>query len=212
MVKDGSMKKAGKSIPGQTRSTSDKTQKARLVTTATIALVMLGAAFAAGLVIRHLRSPAVEPPSQAQTEEKQVQQNDPQAGPTLPETPVVVHTPAQEEPPLAVAMEPEEVPPVEPQRIRPQMGQGFGGLNLNLTEEEQARLQQGFMAMFQRFQNMSEEERQTQMARFNAMRERFENMSDQERQQTMGRVQQQIEQWRQNGGSTEDLMNSLSLD
>jgi hypothetical protein len=37
-------------------------------------------------------------------------------------------------------------------------------------------------------------------------------MSDEERQQAMGRVQQQIEQWRQNGGSAEDLVNSLSLD
>jgi hypothetical protein len=199
------MKNAGKPPPGHAHSTAEK---ARLVTSVGIALVMLVAAYAIGLVIRHVRAPSVEPPSQSQTDEP-VQQNDPQAGPMLPETPAVVHAPAQEEPPPAVVM-PEEATPVEPEPIRPQIVQGFGGWNLNLTEEEQARLREGFMTMFQRFQNMSEEERQAQMTRFNAMRERFENMSDQERQQAMGRVQQQIEQWRQNGGSAEDLMNSLS--
>ena len=219
------MKNAGKPTPGHVSSTADKPEKARLVMSAGIALVMLGAAFAAGLVIRHVRAPSVEPPSQAQTEEP-VQQDDPQTRQTPPETPSMVYTPAQEEPPPAKAMEPEEATPmateqsrpqmeatpVETEQSRPQMRQGFGGWNLNLTEEEQARLREGFMAMFQRFQNMSEEERQAQIARFNAMRQRFENMSDQERQQAVGRVQQQIEQWRQSGSSVEDLANNLSLD
>jgi hypothetical protein len=202
------MKESAKQNPGNTCS---KAQKSGLILPLAIAVVMLGAAFATGLVIRHVRSAAIEPPSLTQAEEP-IQQNDPQAEPALPETPVVVHAPAQEEPPPAVAMEPEEAPIMEPERIQPQMGQGFGGLNLNLTEEEQTRLRQGFMGMFQRFQNMSEEERQAQMARFNTLRERYENMSDQERQQAMGRVQQQIEQWRQNGGSVEDLINNMSLD
>jgi hypothetical protein len=205
-IKEIDMKGLDTQNPGNARP---KTQKSRIVVSLAIATVMLSAAWVAGLVIRHIRSTAIEPPTQAPTEEP-VQPNDSQAGPIPEERPMMTQAP--EGRPQAVAIEPEEAPPMEPEPIRPQMGQGFGGLNFNLTGEEQARLREGFMTLFQRFQTMSEEERQTQMARFNALRERFMNMSDQERQQAMGRVQQQIEQWRQNGGSAEDLMNNLSLD
>ena len=201
------MKESANQNPGTT--TGSKTQKNPLVPSLAIAVVMLGAALATGLVIRHIRSAAIEPPMLTQAEEP-VEQSDPQIEPMRPETPPLVQAPVQEEPPPTVIIEPEMAPPLEQEPYRPQMGQGFSGWNFNLTEEEQAGLREGFMTLFQRFQNMSEEERQVEIARFNTWRERFENMSDQERQRTLGRVQQQIEQWRQNGGSPEDLMNNLS--
>jgi len=92
------------------------------------------------------------------------------------------------------------------------MGQRFAPWGLNLTQEEQARLREGFMDLVQRFQAMPEEERQAQMARFNGLRERFEAMSPQARQETMLQMWQVFQQWRQTDGSVEDLVNSLGLD
>ncbi len=183
------------------------TRRTRPILTAVICAAMLGTAVAVGLGIRWIRArPAVEEPvAQAVQSPEPVKVADATTRPA----------PALLEEPQAVAEE--TVPEVpQPQQVQPQMARRWGGFQgleaLNLTEEEQARLREGFGAMFQRFQSMTEEERQAQMARFNTMRERFENMSDEERQQAMGRVQQQIEQWRQNDGSAEDLVNSLSFD
>ncbi len=179
--------------------------------TSVICAVMIGASVGVGLIIRQIRSGTVVPAPVAEAPQPvqpaQVKQVDPQ--PKTPE-PVV-----EEEPPAAVEQTPAEVPQPEP--VQPPMARRFGGFqqgpwNMNLTEEEQARLREGFMAMVQRFQSLSPEEQQAQMARFNAMRDRFQNMSDEERQQAMGRVQQQFDQWRQNGGSVDDLMSNLSIE
>jgi hypothetical protein len=85
-----------------------------------------------------------------------------------------------------------------------QMAQGFGDWrnmwsDLNLTEEEQVRLREGFAMAMQRWQNMSEEDRQAEAARMRAGWERWQNMSDQERQQVMQRMREQFEEWRRSG-------------
>jgi hypothetical protein len=85
-----------------------------------------------------------------------------------------------------------------------QMGQGFGDWrsmwgDLNLTEEEQARLREGFALAVQRWQNMSEEDRQAEAARMREGWERWQNMSDEERQEAMQRLRQRFEEWRQSG-------------
>ncbi len=85
-----------------------------------------------------------------------------------------------------------------------QMGQGFGDWrsmwgDLNLTEEEQARLREGFAMAMQRWQNMSEEERQAEAARMREGWERFQNMSDEDKQEVMQRLRERFEEWRRSG-------------
>ena len=170
------------------------TPKSELTVALAAAVVMLGAAIGAGLAIRQVRSraPVQEPNSQAGQPIQRARVPDAESLPRAPET-VVQEGPSAP----AVDVAPEGL---QPEQAQPQAARGPGawgqdGWNLNLTEEEQARLRQGVTALLQRFQNMSEEKRQAEIARFNAMRERFENMSDEERQQAMGRVQERIEQW-----------------
>jgi hypothetical protein len=188
------------------------TGKGRPIVTAVVCVAMLGASMALGLAIRQIRSgpPEQEPAAEAAPPAQPAKAPEADSQPNVP-APTV-----REEPQAAAEEATPEVPQPQAEQPRPQMARRWGGPPgleaLNLTEEEQARLREAVMAMFQRLQNMTEEERQTQMARFNAMRERFEGMSDEQRQQAMGRVQQQIEQWRQNGGSAEDLLNSLTLE
>ncbi len=81
--------------------------------------------------------------------------------------------------------------------------------DLNLTQEEQARLRQGFGLAMQKWQSMSEEERQAETARLQAMRARWEGMSADEQRETMGRMRGRFEEWRQNGGIE---LPELSLD
>lgn len=214
------MEDAPKSTPGPACPKPGRAEKASLVKAAGIALVMLCVAFTAGTIIRQVRLASTPPQVATQTEEGPVPQDDLHPGPGPLETLPVVYAPVPEEqfPEAATGLEevplaePEPPAPVEPAPPWPRMGQGFGGWNLNLTGEEQARLREGFMDLIQRFQAMPEEERQAQMAQFNALRERFEGMSDQERQQTLLRMWQVFQQWRQTGGSVEDLVNGLWLD
>jgi len=71
--------------------------------------------------------------------------------------------------------------------------------DLNLTQEEIARLREGWRLAVERWQNMSEEERQGEIGRLNGMRIRWDNMSEEERNQAMERGRQRFEEWRRSG-------------
>ncbi len=81
--------------------------------------------------------------------------------------------------------------------------------NLNLTEEEQARLRTGFQKVMGRMMTMTEEERMAERARFEEMGRRFQAMSDEEKTAASQRMKDRFDQWRQSG--SEDLP-ELSLD
>ncbi len=100
--------------------------------------------------------------------------------------------------------EAEDIPVAEPVEDEAQETKSFGGwrdvwADLNLTEEEQARLREGFKLAMQRWQNMSPEEREEETARLRAMGERWENMSEEERQEASERMRDRFEEWRQSG-------------
>ncbi len=97
--------------------------------------------------------------------------------------------------------EPEDMPEAEPVEEEVQETKRFGGwrdvwANLDLTEEEQARLREGFRLAIERWQNMSPEEREAEAARRREMRERWENMSEEERREASERMRDQFEEWR----------------
>ncbi len=71
--------------------------------------------------------------------------------------------------------------------------------DLNLTEEETARLREGMRLAMERWQNMSEDERQAEIGRLRGMRARWDNMSEEERNQAMERGRQRFEEWRRSG-------------
>lgn len=71
--------------------------------------------------------------------------------------------------------------------------------NLNLTEEEQARLREGWRLAVARWQNMPPAEREAETARLKAMGERWQNMSEQERAEASERMRERFEQWRESG-------------
>jgi hypothetical protein len=81
--------------------------------------------------------------------------------------------------------------------------------NLNLTEEEQARLRRGFQKVMGRMMTMTEEERMAERARMEEMGRRFQAMSDEEKTAASQRMKGRFDQWRQSG--SEDLP-ELSLD
>lgn len=81
--------------------------------------------------------------------------------------------------------------------------------DLNLTEEEQVRLRNGFQKIMARMMSMTEEERQAERARFEEMGRRFQAMSDEEKTAASQRMKDRFDQWRQSG--SEDLP-ELSLD
>ena len=92
----------------------------------------------------------------------------------------------------------------EPVEYEAQKARGFGGWrdvwgDLNLTEEEQARLREGFRLAIERWQNMSPEEREAGAARRREMRERWENISERERREASERMRDQFEEWRRSG-------------
>jgi hypothetical protein len=100
--------------------------------------------------------------------------------------------------------EPEDIPEAEPVKEEAQETRSFGGwrevwADLNLTEEEQARMREGFRLAIERWQNMSPQEREDETARLREMGERWENMSDEERQETSERMRDRFEEWRQSG-------------
>jgi len=81
--------------------------------------------------------------------------------------------------------------------------------NLNLTEEEQARLRNGFQKIMGRWMTMTEEERLAERARLQEMGRRFQAMSEEEKNAASQRMKDRFDQWRQSG--SEDLP-ELSLD
>lgn len=186
------------------------------------AVVVLFGAYGLGLGIRAVRSrraeaePKVEP-------KKEAQQPDLEPVPIITEKeelePVVVEEEyvMEEETvvePESEAEEEEDMPEVERVEIAPQGGAGFGGwrevwADLNLTEEEQARLREGFMLAMERWQNMSPQEREAETERLRAMRERWENMSDEERREASERMRGRFEEWRE---SDRAELPELSLD
>jgi len=103
--------------------------------------------------------------------------------------------------------EPEDQSQLQPSQEARNSGpttQGLGDwrrvwADLNLTQEEQARLREGWRLAVARWQNMSEEERQWQAERRRASWEKWQNMSDVEREQASLELRQRIEDWRQSG-------------
>jgi len=71
--------------------------------------------------------------------------------------------------------------------------------DLNLTDEEKDRLQQGVMQLIQKWQAMSAEEQQAERARWQDMRSRFEAMSEAEKLEVSQRLRKRFEEWRQSG-------------
>ncbi|HEC01926.1 MAG TPA: hypothetical protein ENI81_00190 [Phycisphaerales bacterium] len=110
---------------------------------------------------------------------------------------IVVEEPVWDEP----EEEPELEVAAEPQRENWQFGQNSGLIkkffdDLNLNEQEQARLQEGIALMRRRFENMSDEERWAEFARMAEMGQRWQNMTDQEREGVTQRMRERYEVWR----------------
>jgi hypothetical protein len=85
-----------------------------------------------------------------------------------------------------------------------QAAQSFGGwqqvwADLNLTEEEQTRIREGFRLAIERWQNMSPEEREAETARLREMGEIWQNMSEEERREASERMRDRFEEWRRSG-------------
>ena len=72
-------------------------------------------------------------------------------------------------------------------------------MDLELTEEESARLRQGMALIWQRWMNMSPEERDLERQRLEGMRDRWEAMSEEERNEASRRMRDRFEEWRQSG-------------
>jgi len=110
--------------------------------------------------------------------------------------------------------EPDDMPEAEPVEYEAQEERGFRGwrevwADLDLTEEERARMRDGFRFAMERWRNMSPEERETETARLRAMGERWENMSEEERREAIERMRDRFEEWRQ---SDRIELPELSLD
>ncbi len=201
-------------------------KKSQLGTLVSVVVVLL-AALAVGVGIRKVRLQQAEPEPPVPTRRSAGRQPEPavvrakeDAKPAAPteqdeefllwmgeetagaeeaQRPVEEQSVPQEEPQAAVVQE-QPAPLEQPG----QMAQPFGDWrnmwgDLNLTEEEQARLREGFAMAMQRWQNMSEQDRQAEVARMREGWERWQNMSDQERQQVMQRMREQFEEWRRSG-------------
>jgi outer membrane biosynthesis protein TonB len=184
-------------------------KKTNLIPWVVGSIVVLVAAYGLGLGIKEFREwrATGEPQQQDNPSAKQSEPNTQQVAPPVevvqetnvePEGPVEQMKPELEKSP---AKDTNEAPKSEPVQERPSMAARPGNwwqmwADLNLTEEEKARLQEGFRLARERWQNMSEEQRQAQMDKMSAMRERWENMSDEERQAAMERGRQRFEEWR----------------
>ncbi len=184
-------------------------KKTNLIPWVVGSIVVLVAAYGLGLGIKEFREwrATGEPQQQDNPSAKQSEPNTQQVAPPVE----VVQEPnvesaeqvkqIQAEPEKTTPKDSNEAPKSEPVQERPSMAGRPGNwwqmwADLNLTEEEMARLQEGFRLARERWQNMSEEQRQAEMDRMSAMRERWENMSDEERQAAMERGRQRFEEWR----------------
>ncbi len=180
-------------------------------------VVLLFAALAVGIGIKLYQPPRAEVEPQAEKQQTKPAQTRPQEEGNRSEM-----TPEDEEflmwldeeietleeekktEAMAAEEEPEDMPVAEPVKDEAQETKSFGGwrdvwANLNLTEEEQARLREGFKLAMQRWQNMSPEEREAETARLRAIGERWENMSDEERREASERMRDRFEEWRESG-------------
>lgn len=170
-------------------------------------VVVLVAATGLGYGIRQIRwSLAIRKDLSESKPKVQVVESEPEVE-TVPEPepeiePVEIDTTVVEEP---VWEEPEDEsqPEVaaEPQRQPWGMGQNSGEIqqffaNLNLNEEEQARLREGYALMRRQFENMSYEERAAEIMRMAEIGERWRNMSDREREGVTQRMRERYEVWR----------------
>jgi hypothetical protein len=169
------------------------------------ATVVLVAATGLGYGIRQIRwSRAIRKNLSESNSEVQVVDGEPEVE-TAPEPEVetveaeevAVEEPVVEEP----EDEPEPEVAAEPQSQLWQMGQNAGLIqkffaDLNLNEEEQARLREGFELMRRRFEEMSDEERWAQFAQMAEMGQRWQNMSDQDREGVTQRMRERYEVWR----------------
>ena len=111
--------------------------------------------------------------------------------------PAVVEEPVQEEPEVESGQEVVD----EPQRRPWRPGQNWGAVqqffaDLNLNEEEQARLRQGLALMRQQFESMSPEDQQAEMMRMAEIGRRWSNMNNQEREAVTQRMRERYEEWR----------------
>jgi len=192
--------------------------KTNRVVSVGLAVLVLGGALGLGYGIREIRSRrsrtawnVEQRPSVQRARQQHVVTESPEATLQPAEASLVVQEPSEddiddmmvetEEP---VALEPDEAPADEPPQQAAPTGAQMPGwqaiwADLNLTEEEKARLREGFALAMRRWQSMSDDERATEMARLQSMRVRWENMTDQEREQASARMRQRFEQWRQSG-------------
>lgn len=181
-------------------------KKTNLVVWSAGSIVVLVAAFGLGMVIRQIREWRAES-EQQQPDKPAAKQSELKPQQEAERLVEVVQEPTepvkeiQPEPEKAAPKDSNEAPKSEPIQERSSMAGRMGDWrqmwsDLNLTEEERARLQEGFRLARERWQNMSEEQRQAEMNRLSAMRERWENMSDEERQAAMERGRQRFEEWR----------------
>ncbi|MHC4168240.1 MAG: hypothetical protein ACYSWQ_14890 [Planctomycetota bacterium] len=173
------------------------------------AAVVLAAATVLGYGIRQIRwSRAIRKNLSEPMSDTQVVDGEPEVE-TAPEPepePEVETVEAEEvavEEPVVEELEEEPEPEVaaEPQRQPWQPGQNAGLIrkffeDLNLNEEEQARLREGFELMRRQFEQMSDEERWAQFAQMAEMGQRWQNMSDQEREGVTQRMRERYEVWR----------------
>ncbi len=186
-----------------------KTKNKNTTTTAIWIAVVLVAATGLGYGIRQIRwsramrknLPESKPQAQVVDSEPEVEivpepEPEPEIEVVEADT-TVVEEPVWEEP----EDEPQPEVAAEPQRQPWRMGQNSGAVqqffaDLNLNEEEQARLREGFAVMRRRFENMSVEDRMVEFAQMAEIGRRWQNMSDQEREEVGERMRDRYEVWR----------------
>ena len=183
----------------------------RNITTAIWVGLALVSAAGLGYGIRQIRwSLAMRKDLSESRPQAQVLDTEPEAE-TVPEPEpevevVEIDTTTIEEPVLEEPEDESQSQPLQKARNSSPTTQGLGDwrsvwADLNLTQEEQARLREGWGLAVARRQNMSEEERQWQGERMRASSERWQNMSDLEREQASRELRQRLDDWRQSGST-----------
>ncbi len=195
-----------------------------------VAIILVGAV-GVGFGVRHVRHlrqslkevpqttsvlPPVEPEPVALVEEPPsvVEPVEPEPVGTVEFVEAPVEAPVMEADESLAKIVVEEAPPEPQPQPQWRLGQNAALIqqflaDLNLNEEEQARLREGIALRMQRIQMMSEQDRQEEFARMRQMGERWQAMGDPERQAVIERMRDRFESWRM-GGSAE--LPELSLD
>lgn len=192
-------------------------------------VVLLCAALAVGIVIKLSQPHRIEVESQVEEQQTRTVQTRPQEDESTKQSEMTAEDEEflqwldeeiekleeeEEKETILAEEEPDDMPVAEPVENEVQETRSFGGwrdiwANLDLTEEEQARIKEGFRIAIERWMNLSPEEREAEGARLREMGERWENMSDEERQETSERMRDRFEEWRQ---SDRVELPELSLD